>query len=273
MNIDTIVKLALEEDLPNGDLTTDNLGITEKIGSVKLVAKEDLILSSIDLFEHTVLKLDSSASFSWQFRDGDRVLKGQVVSLIRGNLLEILKAERVALNFIGRFSGIASLTRCFVEALGESKTQILDTRKTTPLYRELEKRAVRHGGGVNHRLNLSDAILIKENHIRAVGDFKKTLETVKKNSNRPIEVETTNLNEVQLAIEMNVARIMLDNFSNDDLKAALKIIPSNIETEASGNMTIPRIREIHNLGLSFISVGALTHSAPTADLSLIFDWT
>jgi nicotinate-nucleotide pyrophosphorylase (carboxylating) len=268
-----MIDQALEEDLPNGDLTTDALGIKETLGTIKIIAKEDLILSGSDPFEKTVLRLDPSAEFRWQFYDGDHILNRQIVCLITGNLIQILKAERTALNFLGKLSGIASLTRCYVEALGDSKTKILDTRKTQPLYRELEKKAVVDGGGKNHRINLSDGILIKENHIRAVGNFEKTILRVREATDLPIEVETTDLDEVRKAVELRVDRIMLDNMSNTQMERALEIIPKQIETEASGNMNIERIKQIKDIGLDFISVGAITHSAPCADFSMIFEWS
>ncbi|MCB0393456.1 MAG: carboxylating nicotinate-nucleotide diphosphorylase [Bdellovibrionales bacterium] len=272
MKIDELVSLALEEDMPQGDVTTDGLGIERKPGTAKLVAKEDLILSGSHFFESAVLQCDPTAKIKWQFQDSDLVLNRQIVAVINGDLLQLLKAERTGLNFLGRFSGIASLTKCFVEALGESKTKILDTRKTHPLYRDFEKKAVVDGGGKNHRRDLSDGILIKENHIRAVGDFKTTIARIKEKSDLPIEVETTNLDEVKKAIEMGVQRIMLDNMSDDLMKEALTLIPDSIETEASGNMSIERVRKIKNFGLNFVSVGSITHSAPCADFSLLFDW-
>jgi nicotinate-nucleotide pyrophosphorylase (carboxylating) len=229
-------------------------------------------LSGSEAFEQTMQTLESLAKIKWHFEDGQTVLKNQLICTIEGDLLSILKAERVALNFLGRLSGIATLTQLFVAQTLETKTKILDTRKTTPGFRELEKKAVVHGGGHNHRLNLSTAILIKDNHISVMGGLSAAVQRVRENCSLPIEVEASTLEQVQEAVKQKVARILLDNMNNETLKKALALIPSDIESEASGNMTLERIRSVALLGVHFISVGALTHSAPNADVSLLFDW-
>lgn len=272
MNLADLIQLALKEDMPEGDLTTESLGIESKLGRAHLVAKEDLILSGRDMFTRTMHHMDSSLQIRWHFEDSKLILKGQTVASLKGNLVPVIKAERVALNFLGRLSGISTFTSCFVRALGDSKTKILDTRKTLPLYRELEKKAVKDGGGYNHRLNLSDAIMIKENHIRLAGSLEKALEQVRANTSKAITLECTSLDEVKKAVSLKVERILLDNMNNEQLQDCLKLIPASIETEASGNMSIERVEEIANFGLNYISIGALTHSAPNADFSLLFEW-
>jgi nicotinate-nucleotide pyrophosphorylase (carboxylating) len=271
MDINQLVERAINEDIPYGDKTVEALGIKDSTGDVKLVAKEDLIVSGSELFEQTVLHLDPSARLQWHFSNAQFVLAGQTVCSITGSLPKLIQAERVALNFLGHLSGIATYTKCFVNALGESKTRILDTRKTTPLYRALEKQAVKHGGGLNHRMNLSDAIMIKENHIRMSNGLKNAVSKIREATNDPICLEVTSLEELSDAIELKVERVLLDNMSNEQLKKALEMLPDRIESEASGNMSVQRVAEIKDLGLNFISVGAITHSAPTADFSLLFD--
>ncbi len=260
------------EDMPQGDITTDSLGIKSHPGRARLIAKEDLVLSGENTFSETMRLVEPSCKIQWYFHDADFVLKGQTIAVVEGNLIEILKGERVALNFLGHLSGIATFTRCFVNELGKSKTKILDTRKTLPLFRELEKQAVVHGGGANHRHSLSDAILIKNNHITVMGGITNAIETIRSHKLGPIEVEARTLDEVKQAVAANAERILLDNMSDDLLKEALSLIPKNIATEASGNMTVERVRRLAGHGLTFISVGAITHSAPSADVSLHFAW-
>jgi nicotinate-nucleotide pyrophosphorylase (carboxylating) len=191
---------------------------------------------------------------------------------LRGDLIQLLKAERVALNFLGKLSGIATLTRCFVQETKGTSCKILDTRKTTPLWRELEKEAVRTGGGTNHRMNLSQAILVKENHVRAAGSMEKAIAAIRKKTSEPIEIECSTLKEVEIAVNERVNRILLDNMTTEQLREARAAVPRQIQVEASGNMRLERIREVAATGVDFISVGALTHSAPVADFSLLFEW-
>jgi nicotinate-nucleotide pyrophosphorylase (carboxylating) len=272
MTLSDLIQAALREDMPRGDLTTDSLALTPRFGQARLVAKQDLVLSGTLAFEQTMLWLEPNARVQWHFKEGDFVLKKQVLCHITGDLIQILKAERVALNFVGHFSGIASLTRAFVKEVEHTSTRILDTRKTLPGYRELEKRAVVHGGGVNHRQSLSEAILIKDNHIHVAGGLSKAVQRIRQHSTEKLEVECSTLDEVREAVEMKVERILLDNMGNDTMRASLELIPNGIIVEASGNMTVDRVKSVAELGLDFISVGAITHSAPTADISLLFDW-
>lgn len=268
-----LIEKALKEDMPRGDLTTEALGLNTQEGRAKLIAKEDLVLSGAEVFEQTVHALDPKLEVQWLFKNGDLVLKQQTLATIRGDMIALLKAERVALNFLGRLSGIATITRCFVEKTEGTHTKILDTRKTTPLLRELEKMAVKHGRGVNHRMNLSDAILVKENHIHVAGSIRKAIGKIRETMQLPIEVECRTLEDVREAVELRVQRILLDNMDLVLMKKCLDVIPTSIETEASGNMTLDRIHDVAKLGVTFISVGALTHSAPCADISLMFEWS
>lgn len=267
------LKLALNEDLPSGDITTDQLGLTEHKGLAYLVAKEDLILSATDSF-HKVCKLvDENLDLNWSFTSSHFVLKDQIIATIEGNMLSLLKAERTALNLLGKMSGIATLTKCFVKEVEHTKCKILDTRKTTPLWRDLEKQAVKDGGGQNHRKNLSDQIMLKENHLRISGGIEAAVNKLRQNTEGFIEVEVTNLEEVKTAAALPIQRIMLDNMNNDQMAEALTFIPKNIEVEASGNMSLKRVKSVAEVGVDFISVGALTHSAPCADISLQFEWS
>jgi nicotinate-nucleotide pyrophosphorylase (carboxylating) len=272
MTLNELIRAAIKEDLPQGDVTTESLALKPRPGRARLKAKEDIVLSGAAAFEQTMQILEPSCRIKWHFEEGDEILKGQLICTIEGDLVQILKAERVALNFLGHLSGIATHTRRFVRETKGTATKILDTRKTTPGYRELEKKAVVHGGGTNHRMNLSDAIMIKDNHISIMGGLEKAVTRVREHSQLPIEVEARTLEEVKAAVAMNVHRILLDNMNNEVLAAALKLIPKEIQTEASGNMTVERINSVAQLGVHFISVGALTHSAPVADVSLIFAW-
>jgi nicotinate-nucleotide pyrophosphorylase (carboxylating) len=271
-SLDERLRKAFQEDLPNGDLTTDTIFSQPRFGRARLVAKEDLVLSHRQVFESAVRFIAPETMFKWEFQDGDMVLERQTLCMLQGDLVKILKAERVALNFLGHLCGIATLTRCFVNQVKETKCRILDTRKTMPLYRDLEKEAVRNGGGTNHRMNLSDAVLIKENHIRAAGGLRNAVAKVKHKLTVPIEVECLSIEDIRDAVASKVQRILLDNMSNDVIQTALTLIPATIETEASGNMALDRVRSVAELGVDFISVGRLTHSAPCADLSLLFEW-
>lgn len=272
MNLKALLIGALHEDMPNGDATTDNLGIGPRPGIARVVAKQDLVLSGSMVFEQAMLALEPEAKVQFHFEDGQSVIKGQIVCTIHGDLVAILKAERVALNFLMRLSGIATMTSAFVKAVAGTSTKILDTRKTTPGLRELEKRAVTHGGGTNHRMSLSDAILIKDNHIAMMGGITPAVLRIRERSNLPIEVETKTLEEVHEAAGLKVHRILLDNMDLLTLQHAVGLIPDEIEIEASGNMTLARVRDVALTGVDFISVGALTHSVTASDLSLLFDW-
>lgn len=270
--ITELIHAALDEDLPLGDLTTDSLGISTRNGRARLVAKEDLVVSGQEFFSQTMLTLNPDLQIHWHYQDSDFVLKGQTVATLAGDLIPVLKGERVALNFLGHFSGIATYTRCFVREVEGHSTQILDTRKTLPLYRKWEKRAVLDGQGTNHRMNLSDAILIKENHLRLAGGIQQAVQQIRAKTDKPIEVECSNPEEVNQAVTLGVQRILLDNMNNEMIQSVRERIPQTIAVEASGNMSIKRVKSVAQLGVDFISVGALTHSAPCADFSLLFDW-
>ncbi|KHD88299.1 MAG: hypothetical protein OM95_09110 [Bdellovibrio sp. ArHS] len=272
MTLLELIRAAIKEDMPQGDVTTESLALKPRMGRARLKAKEDIVLSGAMAFEQSMQALEPNARVKWHFEEGDEILKNQIICTIEGDLVQILKAERVALNFLGHLSGIATHTRRFVKQIAGTQTKILDTRKTTPAFRDLEKRAVVHGGGVNHRMNLSTAILIKDNHISVMGGITAAVQRVREYSTLPIEVEARTLEEVQEAVGLNVQRILLDNMNNETLQAALKIIPAEVETEASGNMNLERVRSVAEIGVNYISVGALTHSAPCADVSLVFQW-
>ncbi len=272
MTLLQLIQTALQEDMPQGDLTTDCLALKPRIGRASLKAKQDLIISGNGPFEQTMQILDPTIKIKWLFEEGQKVLNGQNICTLEGDLIQILKAERVALNFLGHLSGIATYTHRFVQQVEGTSTKILDTRKTTPGLRDLEKRAVVHGGGHNHRMNLSSAILIKDNHISVMGGLNNAVIRVRANTKLPIEVECRTIEEVQEALDLKVDRMLLDNMDNEKLKTCMKMISEKIETEASGNMSLERVRSVALLGVDFISVGALTHSAPVADVSLLIDW-
>lgn len=273
MNLSELITQAYAEDLPNGDLTTENLSLGKRIGDAQVIAKEDLVLAGREVFTKCILFICPEAEIRWQFEDGDFALEKQTLCWIKADLPLLLRAERVALNFLGHLSGIATLTRCFAQATRDTSCKILDTRKTTPLLRELEKAAVLAGGGTNHRRHLSDAILVKENHIRAMGGIGAAVRAIRKTYDGAIEVECTNLKEVSEAVNLAVERILLDNMNDDLIRQAREQIPATIEVEASGNMHLERISKVAHLGVDYISVGALTHSAPCADISMVFEWS
>jgi nicotinate-nucleotide pyrophosphorylase (carboxylating) len=265
---------AFKEDLPGADLTTDPLENQNLKGYAFLIAKADIKLSGQEMFTQSILHVAPASQIKWHFKDGDTVLKQQKICTIHGPLLPVLKAERVALNFLGFLSGVATLTHLFVSACGEdSRLKILDTRKIVPGYRDLVKKAVRDGGGTNHRRDLSAAVLIKENHIRVAGGIAAAVEQIRAVNKTAITVEVTTLAEVREAVELKVQRLLLDNMDDSTLEQAIALIPEEMETEASGNMTLERVRVLAQMeGLDFVSVGAITHSAPTADVSLLFDF-
>ncbi len=272
MNLLDLIRAALKEDMPTGDLTTESLALSPRQGRAKLIAKQDMVLSGTAAFEQTMHALEPSAKLKWHFEEGDRILNKQIICTIQGDLIQILKAERVSLNFLMHLSGIATYTSQFVKRVGSHTTKILDTRKTLPGYRELEKRAVLHGGGHNHRMNLSDAVLIKDNHITVMGGITPAVNRVRTYTQVAIEVEARTLEDVKECVSLGVQRILLDNMNNELTAECVKAIPAGIEIEASGNMSLERIESVAALGVHYISVGALTHSAPSADISLMFHW-
>lgn len=271
MTLKELIRAAILEDMPDGDVTTDSLGLPPRPGRAKLYAKQDLVLSGAPAFEQAMLTMDNQIKCRWHFEEGDFILKNQIICTLQGDLVQILKAERIALNFLMHLTGIASLTRQFVQQIQHTSTKVLDTRKTLPGYRELEKKAVLHGGGENHRSNLSTGVLIKDNHIRLAGGVREAVQRIRLHTQLPLVVEAENLTDVQECIALSVERILLDNMSNEVMAEALKIIPKTVQTEASGNMTLNRVRSVAELGVNFISVGILTHSAPGADISLKYE--
>lgn len=274
MELHDFILKAIDEDMPEGDITTDGLAVASCIGYARLVAKSDLVLSGIELFEITMKEFEPQIRIEWHFKPGQWVYRGSQICTIKGELLQILKAERIALNFLGHLSGIATLTNKYVKKIEGTKAKILDTRKTLPCYREWQRKAVREGGGFNHRLNLSDRILIKENHIRVAGGIKEAIKSFyqHQNSKPSIMVEVTNKSELEVAIELKVDRVLLDNMSNELMNELIALIPKKIEIEATGNMTLDRVKSVAELGVDYISVGGITHSAPNSDVSLVFDW-
>lgn len=267
-----IVK-ALMEDAPSGDITTRATVPADSVCSARLIAKESLTLAGIGLFEETFRILDPDVKIKKSFADGQAVPKGSTVATLKGNTRAILTAERVALNFLQRLSGIATLTRQFADAVVGTGCAILDTRKTTPLLRDLEKYAVRMGGGKNHRRDLSAMVLIKENHIAAGGGVARAVEMARNSlgANVFIEVEVRDVVELGQAMQAGVARVLLDNMTPAQVRACVKFVAGRVETEASGNMTSKNVRAYAKAGVDYISVGKLTHSAPASDFSLLIE--
>jgi len=273
--IETLVRKALEEDLGTGDITTDNLVQDALLARGKFIAREEGIICGIPIVEPLFRLLDEDIEFKAAISDGDRVLSGQIIGEISGAARGILSGERVVLNFLQRLSGIATLTRRFVRAVEEFPTKIYDTRKTTPLWRYLEKYAVKIGGGENHRLGLYDMVLIKDNHLRLLGwkGLKEHIARVRKRlgPDVKIEIEAENLNEVKAAISGVANVIMLDNMSLDEMRQAVETVRKSsekIEIEASGGVTLENVKKIARTGVDRISIGALTHSALALDISL-----
>ncbi|MCH5138725.1 carboxylating nicotinate-nucleotide diphosphorylase [Clostridiaceae bacterium UIB06] len=266
---DDIIKRALKEDLSYGDITTNAIvGQSEK-ATVDLISKEDGIIAGLEIFKMVFLIL-GNAEVNFYVQDGNLVHKGEKIGEISGNTRTILSGERVALNFLQRMSGIATLTRKFVKKLEGTNAKLLDTRKTTPNMRIFEKYSVRVGGGINHRFGLNDGILIKDNHIDAAGGIKNAIEAARKNTPfvRKIEVEVENLKQLEEALEAKADIIMLDNMDIETLKTSIKIVNGKAATEASGNVTLDTIQDIAKTGVDYISTGALTHSFKALDLSM-----
>lgn len=268
--MDRLIKQALEEDIGNEDVTTNSVMKGYKKGTVKLICKQDGVICGLNVFERAFKLLDENTQFKYYVNDGDLVKKGQLLAIVMGDIRVLLSAERVALNFLQRMSGIATYTRSVALLLEGSGTKLLDTRKTTPNMRVFEKYAVRVGGGYNHRYNLSDGVLLKDNHIGAAGGVKKAVEMAREYAPfvRKIEVEVENLEMCREALEAGADIIMLDNMSVEDMKTAVKMIGGRALTECSGNVTLENIVKIKEAGVDYVSSGALTHSAPILDLSL-----
>jgi len=268
-SVSALIRSALEEDIGCGDITSSLL-IAEEHGSrAHIIAKDGFVLAGLPFVAEVFRILDASLSFRTFFRDGDRVTKGDIIAEISGRTRSILSGERVSLNILQRLSGVATLTHSYVEIIRGTKARIVDTRKTTPGLRLMEKYAVRIGGGSNHRFGLFDGILVKDNHIRAVGSIKDALAMAKRGHHLlRTEVEVETLDELREAIEGSADVVMLDNMPVQLMKEAVKIAGGKVLLEASGNVSIKTVRSIAETGVDFISVGALTHSAPASDISL-----
>lgn len=266
-----IIEAALIEDIGTGDITTGAIVSRDQDGEAQAVAKDDFVVAGLDIFKEVFFSLDNQMKFNSLAADGDTAIKGDIIAEISGRLFYTLQAERVALNLLQRMCGIATLTRKYVEAVKETKAKILDTRKTMPGLRLIDKMAVRIGGGFNHRMGLYDGVLIKDNHIAAAGGITAAVKAQKLHLPHilKVEVETKNLLEVQEALDCGVEIIMLDNMSLEQMKQAVELINGRALVEASGNVNLQRVASIAATGVDLISVGELTHSVRAADISLI----
>jgi len=267
---DKYIKMALEEDINSEDVSTNAVMPEYKKGAVQLICKEDGIIAGLMVFERVFTLLDPKTQVTCHVKDGDEVKKGEVLAVVTGDIRVLLSGERTALNYLQRMSGIATYTRSVTRLLEGTKTTLLDTRKTTPGMRVFEKYAVRVGGGANHRYNLSDGVLLKDNHIDAAGGVTQAVQAARAYAPfvRKIEVETENLDMVREAVEAGADIIMLDNMTPKQMAEAIQLINGRAETECSGNVTKENINTIAHLGVDYISSGALTHSAPILDISL-----
>ena len=261
---------ALEEDITSEDISTNAVMQKEQMGEVDLICKEDGVIAGLWVFERVFTLLDPNVTVSLSVKDGDEVKKGQKMGTVAGDIRVLLSGERTALNYLQRMSGIATYTRSVAKLLEGSKTKLLDTRKTTPNMRIFEKYAVRAGGGYNHRYNLSDGVLLKDNHIGAAGSVRKAVEMAREYAPfvRKIEIETENLDMVREAVEAGADIIMLDNMSPEMMRDAVAYIDGRAKTECSGNVTKENVAQLAAVGVDYISSGALTHSAPILDISL-----
>lgn len=267
---DKLIMQALEEDITSEDITTNAVMRERREGEVELICKEDGIIAGLWVFERVFTLLDPSTTVTLFVKDGDEVKKGQKMGVVTGDIRVLLSGERTALNYLQRMSGIATYTRSVAKLLEGTKTKLLDTRKTTPNMRIFEKYAVHTGGGYNHRYNLSDGVLLKDNHIGAAGSVKKAVEMAREYAPfvRKIEVETETLEMVKEAVEAGADIIMLDNMSLEMMKEAVDYIDGRASTECSGNVTKENAAQLAVAGVDYISSGALTHSAPILDISL-----
>lgn len=270
LHVDELIMMALREDISGEDVSTNSVMREAVLGSVDLICKQDGIIAGLGVFKRVFELLDENIQTDFKCKDGDRVTKGQLMAVLKGDIRALLSGERVALNYLQRMSGIATYTSEVAELLKGSRTKLLDTRKTTPNNRIFEKYAVTVGGGYNHRYNLSDGVLLKDNHIGAAGSVAMAVKMAKEYAPfvRKIEVEVENLQMVKEAVEAGADIIMLDNMTTEEMKEAIKIIDGRAETECSGNVTKENIERIINLGVDYVSSGALTHSAPIMDISL-----
>lgn len=270
LNADELILSALREDITSEDITTNSVMREYQLGEVELICKQDGVIAGLDVFKRTFELLDSKTEVTFTKKDGDTVKNGDKIGVVRGDIRVLLSGERTALNYLQRMSGIATYTRSIADLLKGSKTKLLDTRKTTPNMRVFEKYAVKVGGGYNHRYNLSDGILLKDNHIGAAGGVKEAVQMAKEYAPfvRKIEIEVENLDMLKEALDAGADIIMLDNMSVEDMKEAVKLVSGKTETECSGNVTKENVERLVDIGVDYISSGALTHSSPILDLSL-----
>ena len=268
--IDDLIKLALDEDIGPGDITTDNLVAPDTRGKGTIVAKQGLVIAGLQVAEKVFNLLDPQMGFKALYADGDRIANGSTVAEITGSSAALLKGERTALNFLQRLSGIATQTRAFVGEIAGTSVKLVDTRKTTPGWRVLEKYAVRAGGGHNHRMGLYDGVLIKDNHIAVSGGIAKAVKKVKQAISHlvKVEVEAASIDEVKAALAAGADIIMLDNMDLEQIRQAVHIIDNTSLVEVSGNVTRERLSSLAGTGVDLISIGALTHSAVAVDLSM-----
>jgi nicotinate-nucleotide pyrophosphorylase (carboxylating) len=270
---DPLIEAALREDMPEGDITSESVVPADSVSRAVILAREAGVLAGIDLAGRVFQKIDPLVRFQKTFKDSQAFKPGDVLARLEGSSISLLKGERTALNFLQRLSGIATKTRRYVEAVAGTGTKILDTRKTTPTLRRLEKYAVRMGGGVNHRFSLSDMVLIKDNHLRLAGSITEAVERAREKA-RPgikIEVEVTNFAQAKEAVEAGVSMIMLDNMSLSRMKQVLDWVKGRVAVEVSGRVNLQKARRTAGLGADYISVGGLTHSFSSVDISLEFE--
>lgn len=270
MQADQLIRMALQEDITSEDVSTNAVMPTGVKGTVDLIAKEDGIIAGLDVYARVFQILGEKTEIDFKCKDGDEVRKGELMATVTGDIRVLLSGERVALNYLQRMSGIATYTRQVAKLLEGSKVTLLDTRKTTPNCRVFEKYAVRVGGGCNHRYNLSDGVLLKDNHIGAAGSITKAITMAKEYAPfvRKIEIEVETLEQVKEAVEAGADIIMLDNMTPEVMKQAVELIDGRAQTECSGNITKENIARICEIGVDFVSSGALTHSAPILDISM-----
>ncbi len=273
IKIEKIITMALIEDAPFGDLTSDNLIASDHYAEARLIVKEDGIISGLNIAKIVYRLVDENVEFLSYYNDGDKALKGSAIATVNGPTKSILLGERVMLNFMQRMSGIATMTSRMLEEVEGYDVKIADTRKTTPGLRILEKMAVKHGGGRNHRFSLSDAVMIKDNHIAISGSITNAIEIIREKVSHmiKIEVEVESVEQFEEAVEAGADIIMLDNMECEDMAKAVEINNKRAIVEASGNMTLERLKEVAETGVDVISVGALTHSVKALDISLRFN--
>ncbi len=270
VNVDEYIINTLKEDITSEDVSTNAVMPENRQGRAELICKQNGIICGLDVFVRTFKLLDESSHFETEYKDGDYLEKGTLVGVVYGDIKALLSGERTALNYLQRMSGIATMTKEYSDELKGCKTVLLDTRKTTPNMRPFEKHAVRVGGGTNHRYNLSDGVLLKDNHIGAAGSITRAIEMARAYAPfvRKIEIETETLEQVQEAVKAGADIIMLDNMDNETMKKAVELVNGRAQTECSGNVTKERLKSIAETGVDFVSCGALTHSAQIIDFSL-----